>query len=181
MQPSPRERIQGWGLESQNQCLVDIGWTLFENLGPAQGDSCFVKLYKQKHPFPCLHYFEFLSLAPEIILINTQCAGPCCQCFQKTVTFNNVYLILWVFVSMYLSNHAPAAVLWLILVRSHRLPVTVIEDPPSHPRLPSTFLLLIITLQHLAKTVVAVDIVMTLSTLLVVEPNAALRLGFFFV
>lgn len=101
---SPRERMRGWRLESKSQFLVDIGWALFENLGPTQCDSCFVNPYKQKHSFPCLRSFEFLSLAPELILINTQCAGRCCPWFLETATFNKVYSMLLIFFSVYLSN-----------------------------------------------------------------------------
>lgn len=100
MQPSPRERMRGWRWESQSQFLVDIGWTLFENLGPTQCDSCFVNPYKQKRSFLCLRSFEFLSLAPELILINTQCAARCCPWFLETATFNKVSSMLLIFFSL---------------------------------------------------------------------------------
>jgi hypothetical protein len=89
---------------SQSQFLADTGWTLFGNLDPASVIHVLLSCVNKYIHSPCLHYFEFLSLAPEIILINPQCAGHCCWWFLEAATFNDVYLILLIFFSMYLSN-----------------------------------------------------------------------------
>lgn len=167
-----------WGVRvSSCRHWMDIIWKSRSR----QCDSCFVKLYKQIHSLPCLHCFEFLSLAPEIILINTQCAGHCCRWFLEAATFNDVYLILLIFFSMYLSSMPLMLFLWLIFVSRHWLSVTVSENPPAHPIPHSPPLLFMITLKPMANSGDIVDIMMRLQGWFIGEENAPLGIGFFVV